>query len=201
MFLIALYLFAIVAANLSVATFGASVTIVNAFVFIALDLTTRDRLHEQWHGHHLWRNMLLLIGGGSILSAVLNWNAAPIALASFVAFAAAGITDTVVYGLLGERSKLVKMNGSNLFSAAVDSFVFPVLAFGFPPLWGIVLGQFAAKVIGGALWSYILTRTTENSNVTDFVFWRFAILRNDVYYVQGIKRLFWRFGWIRSEWK
>lgn len=156
--LIALYLVAIVAANLLVVQFGASITIVNAFVFIALDLTTRDRLHDAWHCKHLWRNMALLIGAGSVLSALLNWNAAPIAIASCLAFAAAGVVDTLAYAALGSQSRLVRMNGSNLFSAAVDSFVFPVLAFGFPPLWGIVAGQFAAKVVGGLLWSWLLTR-------------------------------------------
>lgn len=158
MLLITVYLIAIVLANLSVSMFGPSVTIVNAFVFIALDLSTRDRLHEQWQGRDLWRNMLLLIGTGSLLSALVNWNAAPIALASFGAFLAAGIVDAIVYQLLGERSRLVKMNGSNLFSAAVDSIVFPALAFGFPLMWGIVIGQFVAKVVGGAIWAYLLTR-------------------------------------------
>lgn len=161
MFLIALYLLAIVLANVTVAMFGPGVTIVNAFVFIALDLSTRDSLHDQWHGHNLWRNMLLLIGAGSVLSALVNWNALPIALASFGAFLAAGLVDAVVYQLLDGHPRLVKMNGSNLFSAAVDSLVFPALAFGFPLMWGIVVGQFVAKVIGGAMWSYLLTRRAE----------------------------------------
>lgn len=156
--LIALYLSAIIAANLLVAQFGPSITILNAFVFIALDLTTRDALHEQWDGKHLWRNMALLISAGSLLSALLNVNAMPIAIASFVAFAGAGIADTLVYQALGERSRLVRMNGSNLVSAAVDSLIFPILAFGFPPLWGIVAGQFTAKVLGGVVWSWVLTR-------------------------------------------
>jgi queuosine precursor transporter len=156
MFLILMYITAIIAANLSVAMFGPSVTVFNAFVFIALDLTTRDALHERWQGRNLWRNMLLLIGAGSLLSAALNMNAAPIALASFVAFAAAGIADTLTYQLLGDKSRLVKINGSNLISAAVDSLIFPALAFGLPLLWPIVLGQFAAKVIGGFIWSLVL---------------------------------------------
>ena len=158
--LIAAYLFAIVVANLLVARFGAGVTVINAFVLIALDLTARDSLHEAWHGKHLWRNMVLLIGAGSLLSALLNANAAPIALASFVAFGLAGAADTTVYALLGERSKLVKMNGSNLVSAAVDSFVFPALAFGFPILWSVIIGQYVAKIVGGAFWAWVLTRRT-----------------------------------------
>lgn len=158
MFLIALYLIAIVLANLSVTWFGPSVTIINAFLFIALDLTTRDALHERWHGLNLWRNMALLIFSGSVLSALLNWNATPIAVASFVAFACAGIVDALVYLALGDQARLVKMNGSNLVSAAVDSLIFPALAFGFPLMWSIVIGQFVAKVIGGAVWSVILSR-------------------------------------------
>jgi hypothetical protein len=162
--LISVYLIVIVLANVSVAMFGPSVTIFNAFVFIALDLSTRDRLHEQWQGRNLWRNMLLLIGAGSALSALVNWNAAPIALASCGAFLAAGLVDAIIYQLLGDRSRLVKMNGSNLFSAAVDSIVFPALAFGFPLMWGIVIGQFVAKFIGGAVWSYLLTRKSNKGS-------------------------------------
>lgn len=154
--LIALYLSAIVAANLLVAQFGAEITVFNAFAFIGLDLTTRDALHEQWQGRRLWLKMLALIGVGSLLSALLNWNAAPIAIASFAAFLAAGVVDTMVYSVLGERSRLVRMNGSNVVSAAADSIVFPALAFGFPLLVPVVVGQFAAKVIGGAVWSIVL---------------------------------------------
>lgn len=158
MIFVILYLTAIVLANISVTLFGPSVTVVNAFLFIALDLTARDRLHEQWQGKHLWRNMLFLIAGGSLLSAVLNWNAAPIALASFGAFLLSETADALVYQALHNRPQWIKMNGSNLVSAAVDSFAFPVLAFGWPPLWGIVIGQFVAKTIGGAIWAYVLTR-------------------------------------------
>jgi uncharacterized PurR-regulated membrane protein YhhQ (DUF165 family) len=131
------------------------VTIINAFVFIGLDLTARDRLHEQWQGQ-LKRNMGLLILAGSAISYLLNASAGQIAVASCVAFGAAALADTAIYQALGNRERMVRVNGSNVVSAAVDSFVFPVLAFGWPPLWGIVLGQFAAKVCGGFIWSLIL---------------------------------------------
>lgn len=145
------------AANLLTAKFGPAVTVINAFLFIGLDLSTRDRLHDQWR-RGLWWKMALLIGSGSALSYLLNRNAGPIALASFAAFAASGLVDALVYHLLRDRARLVKMNGSNIISAAVDSVVFPALAFGFPLLWLVMLGQFAAKTIGGALWAWILTR-------------------------------------------
>lgn len=153
--LIGMYLAAIVAANLSVAAFGPAVTIVNAFVFIALDLTSRDRLHEAWHGRGLAWKMAALIGAGSALSYALNAAAGPIALASLVAFGVSAALDTAMYQLLGRRSYLVKVNGSNLVSAAADSILFPTLAFhAFLP-W-VVLGQFVAKVLGGAIWAYVL---------------------------------------------
>ena len=152
---VALYLVAIVAANLTVAMWGPSMTIVNAFLFIGLDLTSRDKLHDAWHGNGLVWKMALLIATGSLLSWLLNQNAAQIALASFVAFAAAAVTDTVAYHLLRNRVWWQRVNGSNVVSAAVDSVVFPTIAFGaFLPV--IVLGQFAAKVLGGALWSVVL---------------------------------------------
>lgn len=158
MVLIALYLLAIVLANLSVATFGTQVVILNAFVLIAFDLTLRDRLHEQWQHKHLKRNMALLIVTGSVLSALLNANATQIAIASCVAFGAAAIVDTFVYASLDGQSRMVRMNVSNVFSAAVDSFLFPAIAFGMPILWGIVAGQWIAKVLGGLLWSWLLSR-------------------------------------------
>lgn len=48
------------------------------------------------------------------------------------------------------------MNGSNVAGALVDSAVFPTLAFGeVLPL--VILGQFAAKSAGGAVWSLVLS--------------------------------------------
>lgn len=153
---IALYLSAIVLANLSVAAFGPSVTVLNAFLFIALDLTARDKLHDAWEGRGLWWKMTALIASGSVLSWLLNRNAGTIAIASFVAFACANVADALTYQLLHDRARLVKINGSNVVSAATDSIVFPLLAFGWPPLWWIVLGQFIAKTCGGFIWSLIL---------------------------------------------
>lgn len=153
--LIGMYLAAIVAANLSVVTFGPAITIVNAFVFIALDLTARDRLHEAWHGQGLLWKMAALIATGSALSYLLNASAGPIALASLVAFGVSAALDTLMYQLLGQRSYLAKVNGSNIVSAAADSLIFPTLAFGALLPW-VVLGQFIAKVLGGAIWAYVL---------------------------------------------
>lgn len=154
--LIASYLLAIVIANLVITTYGPVAAIPVAFVLIGLDLTSRDRLHDAWRGQGLAWKMALLIATGSMLSYLVNRDAGPIALASFVAFALAGLTDTLTYALLGERRRLIRMNGSNVVSAAVDSVAFLGLAFGWPPLWGIVFGQWLAKVAGGFIWSLVL---------------------------------------------
>jgi len=151
------YLAANVAANLSVAFFGPISTPINAFLLIAFDLAARDKLHERWGKKHLWPKMLLLVGTGALISWFLNRNAGQIATASFIAFLLTGITDTLVYQALHKYPRFIKANGSNLFSAAVDSIAFPTLAFGtFIPY--AVFGQFLAKVFGGYIWSLILFR-------------------------------------------
>lgn len=150
-----MYLVAIVLANVSAAIFGPAITIVNAFFLIGLDLTARDKLHDAWHGNKLLLKMGVLIATGSVLSWIINRNAGPIAVASFVAFGLAALTDAIVYQGLFNRSRLLRINGSNIPAALVDSLVFPTMAFG-GFLWPIVLGQFAAKVIGGFLWSLVL---------------------------------------------
>lgn len=157
MIYIILYLTAIVLANLSVAYFGPGATILNAFLFIGLDLTARDNLHDLWKHDKLWFKMLSLIATGSALSYALNRGAGRIAFASMVAFMLAGIVDAIMYHAMRDKTRMQRVNGSNLFSAAVDSIAFPTLAFGsFLPL--IVIGQFAAKVLGGFVWSLVLTR-------------------------------------------
>lgn len=157
MLYIFIYLIAAVLANLSAAYFGPSASIINAFLFIGLDLTARDKLHDAWEGRNLWARMFALIALGSIISWVLNRNAGTIALASLVAFAAAGAVDAFVYHLLKGKKWLARVNGSNVFSALADSLIFPTIAFGsILPL--IMLGQFAAKVFGGLIWSWIISK-------------------------------------------
>jgi queuosine precursor transporter len=157
MIYILMYLLAAVLANLSTAFFGAYASILNAFLFIGLDLTARDKLHDAWQGKYLWWKMFALIAVGSGISYLLNKDAGSIALASLAAFGVAGLVDAIVYQYLHDKPWMVKVNGSNIFSALADSLVFPTIAFGgFLPL--IVLGQFAAKVSGGFIWSWIISK-------------------------------------------
>jgi hypothetical protein len=157
MFYVLLYLLAIVLANLSVAALGDTfpqIVIVNAFVFIGLDLTARDRLHDAWRGDRLLPKMAALIAAGSILSWLLNRNAGQVAVASFTAFAAAAVVDAVIYHVLVDYPRWLRINGSNIPSALVDSIICPTLAFG-AFLWPLVLGQFLAKTLGGFVWSLL----------------------------------------------
>ena len=152
-----IYIAALVLANLLVAWLGPWFSAINAFVLIGLDLSLRDKLHEQWQNDKLILKMGGLIVVASVVSYLLNPAAGVIALASFVAFAIAMIADTIVYHLLREKSWMIRSNGSNVAGAAVDSITFPTIAFGgFMP--EIVAFQFCAKVFGGSIWSYWLKK-------------------------------------------
>jgi hypothetical protein len=159
MMAIGAYLSAMVAANLSVATFGPWISPLNAFLFIGLDLSLRDHLHDKWSGPGLWPRMGALIAVAGAISYALNPAAGRIALASVIAFCVAGMVDALAYHLLRNRPYLQRSNGSNVAGAAVDSFLFPTIAFG-AAMPAIIALQFAAKVSGGFIWSLILRRAT-----------------------------------------
>lgn len=156
--LVAIFLAAIVAANLISTSYGPEASIYSAFFLIGLDLTTRDALHDFWGDRpSRYAKLAALILVGALLSYVINQDAATIARASALSFAAATAADTLVYALLRRAEWLERVNGSNVVGAAVDSVLFPTLAFG-GFMWGITLGQFTAKVAGGLLWSMALRR-------------------------------------------
>jgi len=102
--------------------------------------------------------MFLLVLAGTLLSLALG--AGQIAIASGVAFALSETVDSVTYHVLGKKSRMMRVNGSNIAASAVDSMVFPIIAFGWPPLWIIIVGQFIAKVFGGYIWAWLLVRET-----------------------------------------
>lgn len=154
--MVLIYITAIVLANLSVAHFGPWVSPINAFLLIGLDLSLRDKLHERWKDN-LWIKMLALIVGAGIISFVLNPASMIISIASVVAFVCAGLVDAFVYQRLISKDWMIKSNASNASGAAVDSIIFPTIAFG-SLMPDIVLLQFVAKVVGGGLWSWILKK-------------------------------------------
>lgn len=101
--------------------------------------------------------MLGLICAGAAITYLLNRGAGMICIGSVVAFTGALIVDSVVYQKLMHKSKLFRMNGSNVPSAITDSILFPTIAFGVFMPWVIIFQAFA-KIGGGALWAWILTR-------------------------------------------
>lgn len=151
------YAAAMTIANLLVVKFGPAVTPINAFILIGIDLALRDWLHVRLRP---WQ-MGALIAGSGLLTWLLNPAAQNIAIASAVSFAVAALVDWLVF-VKASGSWFARSMKSNVAGAAADSLVFPLLAFGsFLPV--IVLAQFAAKVAGGSLWAFALSRFTNRS--------------------------------------
>lgn len=152
-----IYFAAIVSANLLIAAFGPWFSPINAFVLIGLDLVLRDHLHDKWQGQGFIPRMLGLIIGAGVVSYLLNPASSQIAIASAVAFTAAAMVNMLMYQKFINLPFIKKSNLSNAPAAAVDSVIFPTLAFGIL-MPEIVLLQFAAKVGGGFFWSLIVNR-------------------------------------------
>jgi queuosine precursor transporter len=149
------YVAAMLLANLLVSKFGPAISPVLAFFLIGFDLSMRDWLHVQLRA---WQ-MVGLIGVAGALTYLLNPAAGMIAVASAAAFTSASLVDWATFARL-RGSWLFRANGSNVAGAAVDSLIFPTLAFG-TLMPHIVLLQFVAKVAGGAIWAALLARTVQ----------------------------------------
>ena len=153
------YAVAMVAANLLVATFGPAISPINAFLLIGLDLTLRDWLHVRLK---TWQMGGLILGTGA-LTYLLNPAAGMIAVASAVSFLAASIVDWAIF-VKTTGSWIKRANVSNTAGAAVDSLLFPTIAFG-ALMPEIVALQFVAKVSGGAVWSYVLEKKLKHESI------------------------------------
>ena len=151
-FAILAYAAAMIAANLTIAAFGPWVSPINAFFLIGLDLALRDWLHVRLKA----LQMGALIGATGLLTYLLNPAAQTIASASAVSFAVAAVADWLVF-LRMPGTWFRRSASSNVAGAAVDSLIFPTLAFGVL-MPQIVLMQFAAKVAGGTVWAWLLSR-------------------------------------------
>lgn len=158
-FLIALYAAAIIAANLLVAQFGPSITPLNAFFLIGLDLALRNYLQLKMTKPQMG---LMIIGTGA-LSYAVNPATGMIAVASGVAFTLAALTDWLTFNTVGGRWMVRNLAG-NSAGALVDSVVFPTLAFG-ALMPEIVALQFFAKVAGGTVWGFLINRHIQSRGV------------------------------------
>lgn len=146
-----IYVAAMLTANLIVWWLGPWISPINSFVLIGLDLTMRDILHERISRIE----MVGIIAIGGAITWLANPAASQIAIASAVAFTVAALADWATYAWLHSRPWLLRSNGSNVVGAAVDSILFPTIAFGVL-LPAIIALQFLAKIGGGFIWSLIL---------------------------------------------
>lgn len=151
-FLIALYAAAIVCANLLVAKFGPSITPVNAFFLIGLDLALRNYLQLRMNRYQ----MAAMILGTGCLSYAVNPATGMIAVASGIAFTLAALADWATFNTVTGKW-MVRNFAGNSVGAIVDSVVFPTIAFG-SLMPAIVLAQFLAKVAGGTAWGYLISK-------------------------------------------
>lgn len=149
---ITIYMMAMTAANLTISAFGPWFSPINSFLFIGLDLALRDWLHTKIKS---WQIGLLIVSSG-LVTYTLNPSAGAIAVASAVSFTAASVIDWSVFSSVA-GSWLKRSNASNISGAAVDSILFPTIAFGVL-MPHIIAIQFAAKVSGGFLWSVAINR-------------------------------------------
>ena len=161
---ISIYAFAMTVANRSIAQWGPWVSPINAFLLIGLDLALRDWLHmrlKQWQ-------MLALIGASGVLTYALNPSAQHIVIASTAAFTLAALVDWQAFTRL-TGTWLRRSIGSNVVGAVVDTAVFSALAFVLlspspKPLEvvaQIVALQFVAKVFGGTMWAYMISKKVQ----------------------------------------
>ena len=150
--LVLIYIAAICVANLTAAKFGVWITPFNAFLLIGLELVLRDIIHHKLN--KLQMIIVVLVAG--VLSFLINADAKNIAIASFLAVVVSCLVDYIVYSnVIGSWEK--RSNASNIASGFTDSLIFPVVAFGvFVPQ--VFFMQWAAKVFGGAMWAFILSR-------------------------------------------
>lgn len=149
------YASAMVLANLLVSFFGPVITPLNAFVLIGFDLAMRDWLHFRLRA---WQMLVLIVATG-LITFGLNPAAGIIAVASAVSFTAAAVVDWGIFSAV-KGTWFKRANLSNVSGAAIDSLLFPTLAFGVL-MPHIVAMQFVAKVAGGAIWAWVLGRNQQ----------------------------------------
>lgn len=147
------YLGCVVAANLLVNHFGPTSAPYIAFALIGAVLIFRDKFADIVGPRRVLAQSAL-IGAGALLTYLINQDAAVIAKASVIAFAASEAIEGTLYYGIRKRPWLERAPLSATAGAAVDSVLFISIAFGFS--WPIVFGQFCAKVAGAYLWARVI---------------------------------------------
>ena len=147
------YLAAVVAANLLVNHFGPTSAPYIAFGLIGAVLIFRDRFADIV-GVRRVIAQAALIATGALLTYLINQDAAVIAKASVIAFAASEAVEGTLYFAMRQWPWLERAPLSATGGALVDSVLFISIAFGFS--FPIVFAQFCAKVAGAYLWARLI---------------------------------------------
>lgn len=147
------FLAAVVAANLIVNHYGPSSTPYVAFGLIGAALIFRDKFADLVGPQRILAQGAL-IGAGALLTYLINQDAALIAKASVIAFAASEAVEGTIYYLIHKRPWMERAPLAATAGAAVDSVLFITIAFGFS--FQIAFAQFVAKVAGGFLWAWLI---------------------------------------------
>lgn len=147
---IAIYAAAMTIANVLIGQLGPWISPVSSFFLIGLTLSLRDWLHVRMKP---WQ-MLVLICVSGALTYLLNPALKQIAIASAASFTLAAIADWITFANIS-GVWLKRSNVSNTVGSAVDSIVFPTMAFGVL-MPDVIAAQFAAKMMGGFVWSYAI---------------------------------------------
>jgi uncharacterized PurR-regulated membrane protein YhhQ (DUF165 family) len=156
---VALFIMAVLVANLLVNRFGQVALPFTAFVLIPFDLVTRDVLHERWAAESravVYLYFLLLICGAGLGTLLVHSGAAWVVAGSIAGFSGATAANTVCYDLIltyrPEVSRFWRMTISNVFGAVADSILFPVVAFESVDAF-LAVSQASAKSFGGVVWA------------------------------------------------
>lgn len=151
------YLCAIVVSNIIVARWGQPALVVTAFVLIPFDFVARDILHGRWRDDKLWIRIGGLVVIGGAITVALNLEALRVASASVAAFGLGVVVNTLLYSLLWPIPRFKRMVATNSVVSAIDSVVFPLLAFGSVSIM-LSLAQCLSKAVGAVVWAGIVTK-------------------------------------------
>lgn len=154
-FMIVAYVAMFVAANVSVSVFGVWVTPINALVLIAGDMVVRDRIQHDCGARASILSCLL----ACIITAIAMPDSGMIAVASFTSAMVACVGSASVFRLRS-GDFYSKSMPANIAAAAIDSVLFPLIAFD-AIMPGVTLAQFAAKTIGSTVILLIMKRLSK----------------------------------------
>jgi uncharacterized PurR-regulated membrane protein YhhQ (DUF165 family) len=147
----------LVLANLMVFKTGQAALLLTGLILVPFDFAVRIQLQERWARSGVWIRLILLMVVGGVLTVLILPDARWVAIASVSAFVASSLAGALVYALLAHHEKRLARIASIGSMAALDSIVFPLLAF--PEVsTGLMLAQCAMKWGAGLGFLAVLQR-------------------------------------------